>query len=84
AADGGLAYAPVADKAQREARVAQALPAALAKIPDDAKIGRHIDPDSTMYFRRLLGFINKQGATPVIVLNPIYPDILAARQKYGF
>ena len=83
-ADGGLAYSPALNKAQREARVAAALPEALAEIPADAKVPWHIDPDSTKWFRKLLGFINARGGKPVIVLNPIYPDILAAREKYGF
>ena len=83
-ADGGLAYAPALDKAQREQRVAKALPAALAAVRADAKTSRHIDPSTTMWFRKLLGFANAHGAKPVIVLNPIYPTVLAARKKYGF
>jgi hypothetical protein len=37
-----------------------------------------------MWFRKLLGFVNTHGARPVIVLNPIYPTVLAWREKYGF
>ncbi|HUZ16660.1 MAG TPA: hypothetical protein VMU72_10875 [Gaiellaceae bacterium] len=84
AADGGLAYPPALDKAQREQRVANGLVGAVARIRADAKKPRHIDPKSTKFFRKLLGFVNAQGATPVIVLNPIYPTVLAAREKYGF
>ncbi len=83
-ADGGLAYSPALNKAQREQRVAKALVGAAAAIRADAKRPRHIDPSSTMWFRKLLGFVNAQGATPVIVLNPIYPRVLALREKYGF
>jgi len=83
-ADGGLAYPPALDKAQREERVAKGLVGAVAGIRADAKTPRHINPSSTKWFRKLLGFVNAQGATPVIVLNPIYPTILAAREKYGF
>lgn len=84
-ADGGLAYPPALDKAQRAQRVAQALaPGWRAGLRADAKIPRHIDPASTEYFQRLLGFANARGAKPVIVLNPIYPAVLAARRKYGF
>jgi hypothetical protein len=82
-ANGGLAYPP-ASAAQRAQKVAAGVAAALPGIPADAKKPRHISPSSTLYFQRLLRFINKQGATPVIVLNPIYPTILAARKKYGF
>ena len=83
-ADGGLAYSPALNKAQREERVASQLPHALAAIPGDAKQSRHISPRSTKWFRKLLGFINARGGKPVIVLNPIYPAVLAAREKYGF
>jgi hypothetical protein len=83
-ADGGLAYPPALTTAQREARVAKELVGAIAGIRADAKIPRHIDPSSTMWFRRFLAFANAHGARPVIVLNPIYPTVFAARMKYGF
>ena len=82
-ADGGLAYPP-ASTAGRAQLVAQGVAEALRGIPADAKIPRHIKPAATMYFQQLLRFMNAQGATPVIVLNPIYPTILAARLRYGF
>ncbi len=84
-AAGGLAYPPALDKAQREQRVAKSLGSGwLAGLRADAKKPRHINPGSTKWFLKLLGFMNAQGATPVIVLNPIYPAVLAAREKYGF
>lgn len=82
-ANGGIAY-PEASKADRERLVARGVAETLPKIPADSKEPRHIAPSSTTYFQKLLRFINEQGATPVIVLNPIYPSILAARKKYGF
>jgi hypothetical protein len=83
-ADGGLAYPSALDKAQREQRVANALPGVIAGVRAESKKPQHIDPSSTTWFRKLLGFVNAQGARPVIVLNPIYPAVLAARKKYGF
>lgn len=83
-ANGGLAYPPALNKAEREQRVAEALPKALARIRANGSRPRHIDPSLTMWFRKLLGFTNAQGAKPVIVLNPIYPAVLAAHRKYGF
>jgi len=80
---GGLT-ASEPSKAQRLAKVAAGLPSALAGIPADAKRGHHIDPARTTYFQKLLALANAQGATPVVVLNPIYPKVLAARRKYGF
>jgi hypothetical protein len=84
APDGGLAYPPALNRAQREERVAAALPAAIASVRAAAKKPSHIEPKSTTFFRELLGFANAQGAKPVIVLNPVYPAVLAARKKYGF
>jgi hypothetical protein len=84
APDGGLAYSPGLDAAQREERVKQELPQALAGIPADSRDVKPVDPARTVYFRRMLGFMNARGATPVIVLNPIYPAVLAAHRKYGF
>jgi len=71
-------------KAQRAAKVAAGLPAVLAGIPADSKKPHHIDPAKTTYFQKLLRFANGQGAKPVVVLNPIYPKVLAKRVKYGF
>jgi hypothetical protein len=82
-ADGGLT-ASVPSKAQRAKKVAAGLPGALAGLKADGKKTYHIDPAKTTYFQKLLTFANNQGATPVIVLNPIYPKVLAARKKYGF
>ena len=79
--DGGLAYPPAPYNAQR---VAREVAETLLGIPADSKIPRHIAPSSTTYFQKLLRFMNAQGATPVIVLNPIYPTILAERKRYGF
>jgi len=82
-ANGGLDY-PEASKAVRAQQIAAGLPAILAGIPADAKKPHHINPSKTTYFQKLLALANAQGATPVIVLNPIYPKILSAREKYGF
>jgi hypothetical protein len=82
-ADGGLNY-PEPSKAQRAAKVAATLPGALAGLKADGKKTYHIIPSRTTYLQKLLALANNQGATPVIVLNPLYPKVLAARKKYGF
>jgi len=41
------------------------------------------DPARFRVFEHLIAYMNNLGARPVIVLNPIYPTILAALQKYG-
>jgi hypothetical protein len=42
------------------------------------------DPRRFAYLRRMLAFMNRRGEVPVIVLNPIYPSVLAAQEKDGF
>jgi len=41
------------------------------------------DPMRFQLFEHLIAYMNGLGARPVIVLNPIYPTILAALQKHG-
>ncbi len=36
------------------------------------------------YFERALAFMNKRGEEPVLVLNPVYPSVLAELNKYGY
>jgi len=82
--DGGLNFPPGLTKAQREARTKATVARTLRGITAATEQPTHIDPAHTLYFRRLLGFINAQGGTPVIVLNPLYPSVLAKRRKFGF
>jgi hypothetical protein len=82
-ADGGLDY-PEPSLAQRLAKVASGLPGALAGLKADAKKTYTIPQSRTMYLQKLLSLANGQGTTPVIVINPLYPKVFAARQKYGF
>ena len=42
------------------------------------------DPSRFFYFERTLAFMNKRGEVPVIVLNPVYPTVLAQLEKYGY
>jgi hypothetical protein len=82
-ANGGLNYPP-ASKEQEHAQVMRDLPAALEHVRTESKAPQHIDPAHTKWFLKLLSFIKAQHRTPVIVLNPMYPSILAARRRYGF
>ncbi len=41
-------------------------------------------PGRFFYFDRALAFMNSRGEVPVIVLNPVYPSVLAALDAYGF
>ena len=42
------------------------------------------EPGRFSYFERVLAFMNGRGEVPVIVLNPIYPTVLAQLERYGF
>jgi hypothetical protein len=83
-ASGGIVAGPALDRAQREARTAATVAQALQNITAATEQPMRIDPASTLYFQRTLAFMNAQGATPVIVLNPVYPTVLAALRQYGF
>jgi hypothetical protein len=41
-------------------------------------------PGRFFYFERALEFMNRRGEVPVIVLNPVYPTVLAELNKYGY
>ncbi len=42
------------------------------------------DPHRFAYLDRMLTFMNSRGEVPVIVLNPIYPSVLAALEQHRF
>jgi hypothetical protein len=45
---------------------------------------RPFDPRRYVYFERTLAFMNRHDATPVIVLNPVHPEVLAELRTYGY
>jgi hypothetical protein len=72
---------------------AKSLQASVRKLV--AGVGAHHDtlaqaradltrPGRFFYFERALAFMNRRGEVPVIVLNPVYPTVLAALNKYGY
>lgn len=81
---GGLDYPSPYDRAQREARTAASVAQTLKGITAATEKPTRINPADTQYFQRMLAFMNAQGATPVIALNPIYPSVLAKRRRFGF
>jgi hypothetical protein len=46
--------------------------------------GGEQSPLRYVWFERALAFMNSHGSRPVIVLNPIYPTVLAELRKVGF
>jgi hypothetical protein len=41
-------------------------------------------PGRFSYLEQALAFMNRRGEVPVIVLNPVYPTVLAELKKYGY
>jgi hypothetical protein len=82
--DGGLDYPSPLTAADRRQRTAKTVAQTLKGITAATEQPTRIDPAHTKYFLHMLAFMNAQGATPVIALNPIYPSVLAKRRKYGF
>jgi hypothetical protein len=79
-----LGYLPEHAKSLRKA-VAKAV--AAARVPQETLAQwRHdlADPQRLVYLERLLAFANGRGEVPVLVLNPIYPSVLATLNRYGF
>ena len=44
----------------------------------------HLDPLEEQYVEKTLGLMNALGATPVIVLSPYQPQLLAALRPLGW
>jgi hypothetical protein len=72
---------------------AKSLKASVAKLI--AAVDRHhqtlaqaradlAQPGRYYYFERALQFMNQRGEVPVLVLNPVYPTVLKALNKYGY
>jgi len=77
-ADWNPAYTPAHAAAVRTA--AARLVAQLRGHPPAA-----VSPDLSQFrlFEHLLGYMNGLGSRPVIVLNPVYPTVLAELRKHG-
>jgi hypothetical protein len=72
---------------------AKSLPKSVKKAVAAARANDHTlaqwqhdlaDPQRFFYMERMLALMNSRGEVPVIVLNPIYPSVLAALEKRGF
>ena len=67
------------------ASVAKLIAGVLAHHETLAQARRDLrEPGRYFYFERALAFMNRRGEVPVIVLNPVYPSVLAALGRYGF
>jgi len=83
-ADGSIAHYYPKSRAERARIVAKSVAAAIASIRAHPPQPEKVDPARYTYFERTIAFMNRQGDRPVIVLNPIHPQVLAELEKYGF
>jgi hypothetical protein len=75
-----LRYLP---ERSRNVQATAAQLAARIRANPPAEPGR-TDPKRYVFFERALAFMNARGERPVIVLNPVYPTVLAALEHYGY
>jgi hypothetical protein len=80
-ADGSLARPALSPGAGLAAAVAKLVAGVRANPP---RAGAAPDPKRYVYFERAIRYMNGHGARPVIVLNPIHPDVLAELRKHGY
>jgi len=83
-ADGSIAHYYPKSRAERTRIVAKSVAAAIASIRAHPPQPEKVDPARYTYFERTIAFMNRQGDRPVIVLNPLHPQVLAELEKYGF
>ncbi len=55
----------------------------VAQIRQYPPVAPPFDPSRYQLFEHLLAYVNGRGERPVIVINPIYPTVLAELEKYG-
>lgn len=84
-ADGSLTRRSLRSLPEHAKSLRKAVAAARAPQETLAQWRRDLaDPSRLVYFERVLAFLNGRGEVPVIVLNPIYPTVLAALERRGF
>jgi hypothetical protein len=64
-------------------RLERSLEQSVERIRSAPPQPRRLDPQRFVYFEKTLAFMNEHGSTPVIVLNPVHPSILAELRKHG-
>src|SRR5206468_2305034 len=55
----------------------------VVQIRQNPPVAPPFDPSRYQLFEHLLAYVNGRGERPVIVINPIYPTVLAELERYG-
>jgi hypothetical protein len=82
--DGSIAHRYRRSRAQRARILRRSVGELVAQIRAHPPQREPDHPARYVYFERAIEFMNRQGARPVIVLNPIHPRVLAELERYGF
>jgi hypothetical protein len=68
---------------ERSALVEDSVERLVQRVRAKPPRGGTIVPRRRVYFEQTLAFMNRQGSTPVIVLNPVHPAVLAELRRHG-
>jgi hypothetical protein len=82
-ADGGLAGATLRYLPERARSLRKSVAALVAGARAHPTRAGPLNPIRYTYFERAIRFMNARGVRPVIVLNPIYPSVLAVLREQG-
>ena len=80
-AQSSLAFLPEQSKSLRRS-IAKLVAGVRANPPRGG--GGENDPQRYRYFEQAIRFMNDHGARPVIVLNPVHPEVLTELRKHGY
>jgi hypothetical protein len=81
--DGSIAHpSSRPDAASRLRRSVHTMLAAIEAHPPQRTVT--LNPKRFVWFERTIAFMNHRGERPVIVLNPVYPSVLALLRRHGY
>jgi hypothetical protein len=82
--DGSIPRTQLRFLPEQEWNVKRAAAALVAAVRADPPARKPRSPSRNSFFERTLAFMNSRGERPVIVLNPVYPTVLAELRRHGF
>lgn len=82
-ADGSLTAASERYLPEHAKSLSQSVAQKLSEIRHQPRQAPRLSPKRLVWFERALAWMNAHGATPVIVLNPIYPSVWRLVEQRG-
>lgn len=82
--DGSINYSSLPSVPDSAERLRTSVERLVASIRANPPAPSPTPPKQRVYFERTLAYMNRHGARPVLVLNPIYPTVLAELERFGF